>query len=129
MNIQVGIMNELTKRNSDFAVEKVDLKTMRYQFGAEYELFKNIDVLAGGMFLNSKGNEFIPERNMYSTVSFFNEANFNLTQKIIAAGARCRFDEKIHLTALYQVSEYNDKLVASPKYSINQFTLIYNMTF
>ncbi len=129
MNIQIGVMNELTSRNSDVAVEKVDLKTMRYQLGAEYELFKKIDVLAGGMFLNSKGNEFIPERNIYTTVSFFNEANFNLTQKIIAVGARCRFDEKIHLTALYQVSEYNDKLVATPKYSINQFTLIYNMTF
>jgi hypothetical protein len=52
-----------------------------------------------------------------------------MTQKIIAVGTRCRFDEKIHLTALYQVSEYNDKLIASPKYSINQFALIYNMTF
>ena len=49
MNIQVGVMNEITTRNSDVAVEKVDLKTMRYQVGAEYELFKKIDVLAGGM--------------------------------------------------------------------------------
>ena len=129
MNIQIGLMNEITNRNSDVAVEKVDLKTMRYQLGAEYELFKKIDVLAGGMFLNCKGNEFIPQRNVYSTVSFFEEANYNMTQKIIAVGARCRFDEKIHLTALYQVSEYNDKLIASPKYSINQFALIYNMTF
>ena len=61
--------------------------------------------------------------------AFLNEANYNLDQKIIAFRARCRFDENIHLSALYQVTEYNDKLLASPKYSINQFALIYNMTF
>jgi hypothetical protein len=129
MNVQLGVMNESTMRKSDVAVEKVDLKTMRFQAGLEYEVFKKIDVLAGGMFLNCKGNEFIPERNTYSTVSYFSEANFNLSQQTVAFGARCRFDEKIHLTALYQMSGYNDKLLSYPKYTINQFALIYNMIF
>lgn len=127
--LQIGIMNEQTTRNSNVAVEKVDLNTMRAQLGAEYEVFKKIDLLAGYMTLNCKGNEFIPERNIYSNVSFFNPADFNLSQQIVAVGARCRFDEKIHLTALYQMSEYNDKTLSLPKHSINQFALIYNMTF
>lgn len=127
--VQLGANIQNTKRTSDVEVEDVSLRTIQYQAGLELEVLPKIDILAGVIALNSKGNEFVAERNSFSTIEYFENAQYDLNQRLVAFGARCRFNEQIYLCAMYQMSHYQDNLNVLPDYDINQFSLIYNMTF
>lgn len=129
LKVQAGANYQTTLRNSSLDIEKVDLTSLQYSAGLEYEVVPKIDVLAGFVSIAAKGNDFMPERDEYSKVTYYNNINYDLTQQISAFGARCRFNEKIYLCALYQMSNYADKLKVNPNYKINQFAVIYNMTF
>jgi hypothetical protein len=129
LKVQAGANYQTTVRNTGLVVENVNLSSLQYSAGVEYEIVPKIDLLAGILSVAAKGNDFITERDEYSKVVYYNNANYNLAQQITALGARCRFNEKIYLTAFYQMSHYSDKLKTNPDYKINQFAVIYNMTF
>lgn len=129
MKLQVGANYQTTQRNSSIVVENVNLTSLQYQAGLEFEVLKSIDLLAGIIGINTRGNDFMAERNSYTTIDFFNNNQYDLTQQIMAFGARCRFNEQIYLCAMYQFSKYQDRLKLVPDYDVNQFSLIYNMLF
>ena len=114
---------------SVFEVEQVDLNSVQWNAGIECEIFSKIDLLLGYLTINTKGNDFIPERNSYSKVITFTNTEYDLMQQLAAAGFRCRFSDKIYLCAMYQTAMYRDRLKQNPNYNLNQFALIYNMTF
>ncbi|MEY4926836.1 MAG: hypothetical protein RI894_1272 [Bacteroidota bacterium] len=127
--VQLGANYQTTNRNSSFEGEKVALTSMQYHAGLEFEVLPKIDILGGIMAIETKGNDFLADRNQYSTVDYFSNQSYDLSQQLIAAGARCRFNEKIYLCAMYQMSKYDDKLKNNPSYTTNQFSIIYNMLF
>jgi hypothetical protein len=129
IKIQLGMNYQTTERSSTLAVENVNLKTLQYQAGLEIEVLPNIDLLGGIVSTNTNGNDFIPERNNFSTIQFFNNTNYNINQQLWALGARCRFSHNIYLTALYQTNTYDNRLDNNTNYSISQFAIIYNMLF
>ena len=129
IKIQLGMNYQTTERSSTLAVENVNLKTLQYQAGLEIEVLPNIDLLGGIVSTNTNGNDFIPERNNFSTIQFFNNTNYNVNQQLWALGARCRFSHNIYLTALYQTNTYDNRLDNNTNYSISQFAIIYNMLF
>ena len=129
IKIQLGMNYQTTERSSILAVENVNLKTMQYQAGLEIEVLPNIDLLGGIVSTNTNGNDFIPERDNFSTIQFFNNTNYNVNQQLWALGARCRFSHNIYLTALYQTNTYDNRLDNNTNYNISQFALIYNMLF
>lgn len=129
VKLQVGANYQTTQRKSSVVVENVNLTSLQYQAGLEVEVLKSIDLLAGIIGINTKGNDFIADRNAYTTIDYFSNSQYDLTQQIMAFGARCRFNEQIYLCAMYQFSKYQDKLKLVPDYDVNQFSLIYNMTF
>ena len=129
LKIQLGANMQSTNRTSNVEVEKVDLKNLQWNAGIEYEVFSKIDILLGYVAINTKGNDFIPDRNMSSKVVYFTNTKFNLMQQVAGAGARYRFSDKIYLCAMYQEAQFKDALKQSPNYNLKQFALIYNMTF
>jgi hypothetical protein len=126
---QLGANYQTTNRKSGFEGENVNLTSMQYHAGFEFEVLPKIDILTGIVLMDTQGNDFVADRNIYSTIDNFTNVTYNLEQQLIAGGLRCRFTEKIYLCAMYQIHRYNDRITDTPNYNINQFALIYNMTF
>jgi hypothetical protein len=101
---------------------------MQINGGFRWEIFKNFDLLGGYISQNTKGNEFSADRNTYNQITYFNIANYNLNQQIIAGGIRYNFGVNTHLTILYQSNKYQDKLGNNASFEIKQFGIIYSIT-
>lgn len=127
--VQLGTNIQTSKRKSDLELETVDLKSVQFQAGFELEVLPKIDLMAGIVGIHTKGNDFMAERNIFSEIEYFSNTQYDLNQRLLAFGARCRFSEQIYLSAMYQMSRYKDNLKTLPDYDINQFSLIYNMLF
>lgn len=128
--IHGGVDYQTTMRNSDMAVENVDLKTWQYQAGLEFEFIRNIEFLFGIMDSYTKGNDFIAYRDKYSKVEVFDPMTVEVNQFYPAAGLRFRFlKDHAYLSAIYQSCQWTDYLENTADYDINQFALIFNMTF
>ncbi len=129
VNIHASYSLQTTDRKGITSLENVRLTSNRIQAGAEVELVKNLDLMVGVVHLKATGNEFLAERDDYTTIDFFENIQYNLLQNTNGAGIRYRFDNNTYLSALYQVSRYNDRTKSVPEYTIDQFSLIFNMTF
>lgn len=118
-----------TQRTGKFAFESVDLKSFQTGIGAEFELLPSMDFMIGYTALQGKGNDLFSDRNAFTEVIDFSKYNVNLNQTVTAAGIRFRFGEKAYLAGLYQQSNYQDKMHSFNNYKINQWMVVYNMTF
>jgi len=127
--ITAGFSFQSSIRNSETNYEEINLNSAIVNSGIEFELYKNIDVLAGFIYNQAKGNEILPSRNIYSEVVDFNEYNINIKELMLGGGLRYRFSDKIYLAALYQNYDNSNKLNSQFSYSMNQFIIIYNMKF
>jgi hypothetical protein len=56
--VQLGLQLQSTNRKSTEVIENIELNSTSYQAGLQYEIFPKIDVLAGIIAINTKGNEF-----------------------------------------------------------------------
>ena len=127
--ITAGFSFQSSIRNSEINYEEINLNSAIVNSGIEFELYKNIDILAGFIYNQAKGNEILPSRNIYSEVIDFNEYNINIKELMLGGGLRYRFSDKIYLAALYQNYDNSNKLNSQFSYSMNQFIIIYNMKF
>lgn len=127
--ITAGFSFQSSIRNSETNYEEINLNSAIVNTGIEFELYKNIDILAGFIYNQAKGNEILPSRNIYSEVVDFNEYNINIKELMLGGGLRYRFSDKIYLAALYQNYDNSNKLNSQFSYSMNQFIIIYNMKF
>ena len=129
LEFQVGAMFQNTNRKSDSLVENVRFKNTQATVGIRYELFKDFDLLAGYILQNTKGDDFIADRNDYTEVTYYNQQKYDLKQQMKAIGFRYNFTPKIYMSAIYQQGAYTDALRLHADYKINQFGIIYNMLF
>ena len=129
LRIRAGIDHQSAKRNSETDYERIDFSTTRYSAGAEIEIFRQIDLMAGLAGIRSEGNLLVPERDAFTRVNFISPLNMDQLQLIQAAGLRCRFGTGTWLTLMAQASRYEDAKQAQPPYRLNQINIIYNMTF
>ncbi len=129
IKVQGGSTYMTSVRIGNISLEDVDLKTTKHQVGAEVEVSKGLDLLFGIVSLSSKGNEFIAERNIYTVADYFNKVEYKLNQSFTAYGIRYRFDSKIYICGLFQHTKYADGFHTNVDYAVDQFSLIYNMTF
>lgn len=118
-----------TQRTGKFAFESVDLTSFQTGMGAEFELLPSMDLMIGYTALQGKGNDLFSDRNGFTEVIDFSKYNVDLNQTVTAAGIRFRFGEKAYLAGLYQQSNYQDKMHSFNNYKINQWMVVYNMTF
>jgi hypothetical protein len=129
LELQLGTQLQNVTRNSTATVENVDFKNTQANVGITYELFKDFDLLGGYIMQNSNGVDFLPERNAFSEVTYFNQTKYDVLQNITAYGVRYNFTPKIYLSGFYQQANYKDALHYNADYKNNQFNIIYNMLF
>jgi hypothetical protein len=129
LELQLGTQLQNVTRNSTATVENVDFKNTQANVGITYELFKDFDLLGGYIMQNSNGVDFLPERNAFSEVTYFNLTKYDVLQNITAYGVRYNFTPKIYLSGFYQQANYKDALHYNADYKNNQFNIIYNMLF
>jgi hypothetical protein len=129
LKFQLGANYQTTDRKSGFEGENVKLTSLQYNAGFELEILPKIDLLTGIVAMQTKGNDFIADRNEFTSIVNFTNENYDLSQQIIAGGLRCRFSEKVYLTAMYQTTKYDDALKSNPNYGFQQFSVLYNMLF
>jgi hypothetical protein len=129
LELQVGAIMQNTNRKSNSVLENVSFKNTQITAGLSYELFKDFDVLAGIVLQNTKGDDFIADRNTYTEVTYFTQQKYELSQQLKAIGVRYNFTPKIFLSVMFQQGSYADALKQQADYKINQFGIIYNMLF
>ncbi len=129
LELQAGASLQNTVRNSTEILENVSYKNTQTTFGLTYELFKDFDVIAGYISQNTKGNDFIADRNSFTEVTYYNLQNYNVQQNIKAFGVKYNFTNKIFLSTIFQQAKYTDALHHNANFGINQFGIIYNMLF
>jgi len=127
--ISASACYQSTQRTGQYAFESVDLTSFQTGMGAEFEILPSMDLMIGYTALQGNGNDLVSDRNGFTEVIDFSKYNVDLNQTVSAAGIRFRFGEKAYLTALYQQSNYQDKIHAYNNYKINHWMVIYNMTF
>lgn len=127
--LRLGLEQQKVNRESAVAFEQVNFRRLRISAGAEVELFKKIDLLFGFLQQQSKGQDFIAERDDYTRVRFLNRTTYQNKQQLLAGGIRCRFEGNTYFTAFYQKQVNQKPADGNPDYRIEQFSLIYNMSF
>ncbi len=125
---QVGGMLQNSSRSSTLAIEDMDLKSNQYTLGFRWELFSNFELMLGYILQQNDGYDYLPTRNGYTEITYFNREDYEVKQEMKAAGIRYNFSSKTYLCLLYQQSKFTDKLKINPEFSINQFGIIYNIT-
>ncbi|MBK6483945.1 MAG: hypothetical protein IPG01_12640 [Chitinophagaceae bacterium] len=120
---------DATKRDAEELIKPVDLKTNVASFGLEIETFKSLDVMLGFQSLSYNGFDFMAIRNNYSEVINFAEYEADGKETMTALGLRYRFTEKIFLTGQMSNLKVEDSTGEIPTYRIQQFMLLFQMSF
>jgi len=118
-----------TKRDGTEFYRGVDLSTNVMGVGAEIEVVKNLDVLFGYQQVNYSGFDYTAKRDAYAFIYNFSEYQVDGNETMVAAGLRYRFGEKSFLSAQWNKFDVSDKLIGTSNYKVNQFMLLYQMSF
>ena len=129
LEVQCGVQWQGVTRKGLYAVDDVNFKSTQTQIGLRYEIVKQIELLGGWMYNRTQGSDFLAERNTYSEITYFTEQQYNLTQQVLAVGARYNFTPAIYLSLFYQQQQYRDANRQQADFSIRQFNILYNMLF
>jgi hypothetical protein len=126
--LQLGYMLQMTKRSSDFVIEDMNLNSNQYSIGLKWEFFENFEFMLGYILQSNDGHDYLPTRNEYDEITYFNRFNYQMKQQMKAAGIRYNFNPKTYLSILYQQSIYTDELMNNTGFTINQFGILYNLS-
>lgn len=129
LEVQGGMQWQGVTRKGLNVVDDVNFKSTQTQVGLRYEVMKQIDLLGAWMYNRTQGSDFLAERNNYSEVTYFNKQDYNLTQHVLAVGARYNFTPAIYLSLFFQQQQYRDVNRQQADFSIRQFNILYNMLF
>jgi hypothetical protein len=124
-----GMQYEHTSRSGTI-FEFVELKSTLIDAGTEIEVLKKLDAMFGMKMLNSKGNEFLSNRNNFNAiVGAPTPFVTNGTQNMIAFGLKYRFSPNSYLTLQDHVFNYKDKSNDTLNYSINQVVMMFFLNY
>lgn len=129
IHASVSFRMDATKRDAEELIQPVDLKTNVASFGLEVETFKSLDVMFGFQSLQYNGFDFMAIRNNYSEVINFEEYTADGSETVGALGLRYRFTEKIFLSGQASNLKVKDNTGEIPSYRIQQFMLLFQMSF
>ena len=118
-----------TSRNGTAGVSEVSLSSTIAEAGITWELIDQLDFMAGLMFYQAEGNEFIADRDAFNQVDFFNAYTVDASEWFGSAGLRYRFNESINLSLQMQQFSQTDALSPQTDYNIRNVLLLYNMFF
>ncbi len=129
LNLTHSLCYQSSKRNSDLDFERVDYQLLQGSTGVEWEFSNNLEWMLGYTLSYGNGFETRAERNIYAEIIDFKPVNINQRHQVISTGVRCNFGENAYLAVVYQTQQYKDFLRSYDNYRINQWLIIYNLTF
>ncbi len=127
--VQLAWQAQSTQRTSDASVENVDLKSQRISAGIRWEFSPNFELMGGFISQNTKGSDFIADRNTFTEVVYFNQGNYDVQQQVSAIGIRYNFSSRTYISALWQSSMFKDASDNVADYTMNQAGIIYSIAF
>lgn len=128
IKIDLGARFENTLRAGE-VYEKVNLTSTMIDAGISYEFASKLDLMIGAKIWMVNGNEFINERNRYNQVENFEIVDFNFVENAFASGLRYRFNDRNTLSGQYQMFSLKHNSNNLVNYGINQFNILYSLTF
>ncbi|MFK7783877.1 MAG: hypothetical protein AB8B56_02115 [Crocinitomicaceae bacterium] len=105
----------------------ISLTTQALQIGGEFELVEDLFLIGNYSYFISRGNEFLPVRDVNDEIVNFTQYNINAKEGYYAAGLKFNFSEDVYLSAFYEGNSNNDSEI-NP-YALNQVMVFYVMKF
>ena len=110
----------------DDSFEAIDLSTMLFDFGLDFNISENIALLFGSKYHTANGNELVAVYDNYNNPLLFEPVSFNDDKQMLnSLGFMVEFNERSTLTA--SASTFSQ--VDERDYKLNQFQILYRLNF
>ena len=120
-----GLAYETTSRNGQ-AYEKIELSSMIFDFGFDFDLTNQLSILFGTKYHIADGNELLPVYDSYNNSLYFDPISYNDQKQMLnSIGLVVNFSERSKVTA--SLSSFSQK--AEQEYTFNQLQLLYRLNF
>jgi hypothetical protein len=129
LDLYAGIRYQSTSRDGTEGVDLIDLTSLQLEAGLTWEVYDNLDVLAGVIMLSASGNEFVADRDPFTVVDFYEKYEAEVSELFFTGGLRYRFSETISLSAQFQSVNSKNALIPENDYTTRHALLLYNMFF
>ena len=120
-----GLAYESTSRDGQ-AYEKIELSSMLFDFGLDFDLTDQISILFGTKYHIADGNELLAVYDSYNNPLYFDPTTYDDQKQMLnSIGLMVNFSELSKLTA--SLSSFSQK--AEQEYNFNQLQLLYRLNF
>ena len=120
-----GLAYESTSRDGQ-AYEKIELSSMLFDFGLDFDLTDQISILFGTKYHIADGNELLAVYDSYNNPLYFDPISYDDQKQMLnSIGLMVNFSELSKLTA--SLSSFSQK--AEQEYNFNQLQLLYRLNF
>ena len=124
-SVNAGLSYESTSREGQ-AYEAIELTSMLFDFGLDFDLSENISLLWGTKYHTADGNELLAVYDSYNDPLYFEPTSYSDNHQMLnSIGLMVNFNERSTLTA--SASSFVQQ--AEQEYKINQFQLLYRLNF
>ncbi len=128
-DFRAGIKLDQTKRQGVAGLGSIILDGFALHSSIDWEFFDDMELMIGYLMLDTRGNEFLTDRNQYTEPTYFTAQDFDIFQSFISGGLRYRFSPSIYIAGFYQMANYTQEAVDRPSYDTDNFNILFNMTF
>jgi hypothetical protein len=129
LNLSVFYRLQNTQREGIKNIEEIQLNTSQVKLGVAYEVIPKLHLQMGLLLVQAKGNEFMPTRNAFNQVVFFERSNYNLNETLFLGGINYQFSKHNCLKIQWQQVNWNNELLPQNQYGINRLSVLYNLFF
>jgi hypothetical protein len=127
ISISGGYRTETSTRSGASAI---NLASSLIDVGLDVEVLKSLHVIGGAKWFAVKGSEAqVSGRDQLNQIISFNSINFNQTNNIMAYGLRYDYDKSAYFSFQYHMVQYNDKLIPTNQYKLNQLFAVFGLKF
>lgn len=129
LNLSVFYRLQNTQREGIKNIEEIQLNTSQVKLGVAYEVVPKLHLQMGLLLVQAKGNEFMPTRNAFNQVVFYERSNYDLNETLFLGGINYQFSKHNCLKIQWQQVNWNNELLPQNQYGINRLSVLYNLFF
>ena len=129
LNLSVFYRLQNTQREGIKNIEEIQLNTSQVKFGLSYEVVPKLHLQMGLLLVQAKGNEFMPSRNAFNQVVFYERSNYDLNETLFLGGINYQFSKHNSLKIQWQQVNWDNALLPQNQYAINRLSVLYNLFF
>lgn len=130
---QFTLMGDFGMQNSNRSganeYENIDLSSMSNSINLRATIFGDFYILGEYRVWNSQGFTLVEERNEYSQIIDFTEYDVDYSETLAGLGLEYEFTPETSLKLMWQNFNWTDQANETLPYSIDTWTLFFNMRF